>query len=63
MQALKKKISFHISRHTFAIKCLNNEMGIEYVSKALGHQDLKTTQIYAKVLDEGLDKAMLASNK
>ena len=60
---IKKKISFHISRHTFAIKCLNNEMGIEYVSKALGHQDLKTTQIYAKVLDEGLDKAMLASNK
>lgn len=51
-------LSFHLSRHTFATNALNNGMRIEHVSKLMGHQDIKTTQIYAKILGEELDKAV-----
>lgn len=47
-------------RHTFATWALRRGIPIEVVSKMLGHTDIKTTQIYAKVLqqsvDEGFDK-------
>jgi len=33
-------------------------MRIEYVSKLMGHSNIKTTQIYAKIVNEELDKAM-----
>ena len=49
---LKKKISFHVSRHTNATLLLSLEVPIETVSKILGHSDIKTTQIYAKVIDK-----------
>lgn len=51
-------LSFHLSRHTFATNALNNGMRIEYVSKLLDHTDISTTQIYAKVISEELDKAV-----
>lgn len=51
-------LSFHMSRHTFATNALNNGMRIEHVSRLMGHQDIKTTQIYAKILAEELDKAV-----
>jgi integrase/recombinase XerD len=51
-------LSFHLSRHTFATNALNNGMRIEHVSKLMGHQDVRTTQIYAKILGEELDKAV-----
>jgi integrase/recombinase XerD len=51
-------LSFHLSRHTFATNALNNGMRIEHVSKLMGHHDIKTTQIYAKILGEELDKAV-----
>lgn len=51
-------LSFHISRHTFATNVLNNGMRIEYVSRLMGHTNIKTTQIYAKILNEELDKAV-----
>jgi len=52
------EISFHYSRHTFAVCSLELGMGIEYVSSLLGHKDLKTTQIYAKILDYKKIEAM-----
>ena len=55
---IEKHISFHSSRHTFATRALKKGMRIEYVSKLLGHTNLKTTQIYAKIVNEELDKAM-----
>ncbi len=55
---IPKKITFHVSRHSFATIALRKGMRIEYVSKLLGHSDLKETQIYAKVINEELDKAM-----
>jgi len=42
---------FHLARHTFATVSLNNHVPIETISKMLGHADIKTTQIYAKMLD------------
>jgi integrase len=51
MSGIQKKVSCHVGRHTFATLSLENKVPIETVSRALGHTDLKTTQIYAKVTE------------
>ena len=49
---LAQPISFHMARHTFATTItLSHGIPIETVSKMLGHTSIKTTQIYAKILD------------
>ena len=55
---LDKKITFHSARHSFAVRALRKGVRIEYVSKLLGHASISTTQIYAQVVNEELDKAM-----
>ena len=56
---INKRITFHLSRHTFATTVtLANGVSIESVSKMLGHSCLKTTQIYAKVVDRKLAEDM-----
>lgn len=48
-----------MSRHTMATEiCLTNGVPIETVSSILGHKDIKTTQIYAKITKEKLNKDM-----
>ena len=48
-----KNITFHIARHSFATTItLNNDVPLITVSKMLGHSNVKTTQIYAKVLQK-----------
>jgi integrase len=49
---ITKKITFHSFRHTFATLQLSNGTDIYTVSKMLGHRELKTTQIYAKIVDQ-----------
>lgn len=49
---ISKKITFHCFRHTFATLQLSSGTDIYTVSKMLGHKDLNTTQIYAKIIDE-----------
>ena len=44
---IEKTVSFHLSRHSFAVLALNYGMPIESVSKILGHTNITTTQIYA----------------
>ncbi|AUC86660.1 recombinase [Polaribacter sp. ALD11] len=51
-------LTFHISRHTFATRALNNGMRIEYVSKLMDHSDIGITQVYAKIISSELDKAV-----
>jgi site-specific recombinase XerD len=55
---IKKKISFHCARHTFAT--LSKSLGIDYdvISKILGHTDIKTTKIYTKYEREYLSSEM-----
>ncbi len=48
---LDKHLTMHLARHTFATYLLTENIPIESVSKLLGHKSLKTTQIYAKVID------------
>lgn len=54
---ISKDITFHCFRHTFATLQLFNGTDIYTVSKMLGHKDLKTTQIYAKIVDDTKRKA------
>ncbi len=49
---ITKDITFHSARHTFAVILLEKDNDIYTVSKLLGHKELATTQIYAKVLDK-----------
>ncbi|WP_439516276.1 site-specific integrase [Sediminibacterium sp.] len=63
---ITKKITFHCARHTFATLQLSMDTDIYTVSKLLGHKHLKTTEIYAKVIDkkkiEAASKIDLAIN-
>ena len=49
---ITKNITFHCFRHTFATLQLSMGTDIYTVSKMLGHRELKTTQIYAKIIDQ-----------
>jgi len=49
---ITKKITFHNFRHTYATLQLSNGTDIFTISKMLGHKNLKTTQIYAKVINQ-----------
>ena len=55
---IRKKISFHCARHTFATMMLDLGTDIYTVSKLLGHRELSTTQIYVKVLDKNKQRAV-----
>lgn len=49
-------LTFHVARHTFATLALSHDVPIENVARMLGHQDIKTTQIYAKVLRSTIER-------
>lgn len=55
---ITKHLTSHIARHTFATMSLNNHVPLETISKMLGHSDIKTTQIYAKMLDKTISEDM-----
>ena len=55
---VKKKITFHVSRHTFATLMLTLDVDLYTTSKLLGHKNIATTQIYAKIIDKKKDDAV-----
>jgi integrase len=52
---IKKWLHYHISRHTFATWLITRGVDIYTVSKLLGHRDIATTQVYAKLVDAKKD--------
>lgn len=60
---IDKAVTSHMARHTFATTVtLANGVPIETVSKMLGHTNIRTTQIYARIIDQKIntDMEMLA---
>jgi site-specific recombinase XerD len=56
---IDKCLSFHVARHTFATTVtLMNGVPIESVSKMLGHKNIKSTQHYARVVDQKVGEDM-----
>lgn len=61
---IRKNLTFHMSRHTFATTItLSNGVPIETVSKLLGHTKLATTQIYARVIERKVSEDMNVLSK
>ncbi len=54
----EKKVTFHLARHTFATLFLSEGVPLESLSKMMGHKNIATTQIYAKILNEKVGKDM-----
>lgn len=54
---ISKHITFHSARHTNAVLLLGNGADIYTVSKRLGHREIRTTAIYAKIVDQKMKEA------
>lgn len=52
LAGIEKNVTHHVARHTFATAALNRGIPLEVVQKILGHRNYKTTQIYAKIVDD-----------
>ena len=55
---IKKTLTYHLARHTFATMTLSKGVPIESVSKMLGHTNIKTTQIYARITNKKIEEDM-----
>lgn len=55
---IDKHLTFHLARHTFATLMLTKGVSIETVAEMLGHKDIRTTQIYAKVVERKVSDEM-----
>lgn len=62
MAGITKRLSFHISRHSFAVIALRKGISIDKVSKLMAHAAIRETQTYAKIVNAELDKAMEVFN-
>ena len=55
---IEKKITFHCARHSFATIGLTYDISIYEIMKLLGHKDISSTEIYAKLIDKKKDEAI-----
>jgi integrase len=61
---LQSPLTFHQGRHSWATTiCLSNGVPIETLSRMLGHKNISTTQIYAKITNQKVDEDMQALEK
>lgn len=59
MCGINKRLTFHMARHSCATSVLlANDVPIETVSKILGHTNIRTTQIYARITDRKVSRDM-----
>jgi len=56
---INKKLTYHMSRHTFATMELTMGADLYTTSQLLGHADVETTQVYAKIIDAKKEAAVL----
>lgn len=54
---IEKNLTTHMARHTFAGICINNGIPIETLAQMMGHTDIKTTQIYARIFNKTVESA------
>ncbi|WP_241287323.1 site-specific integrase [Chryseobacterium indologenes] len=60
----EQKVTFHTARHTFATMFLTEGVPLESLSKMMGHKNISTTQIYAKITSQKISRDMdLVSHK
>ncbi len=55
---INKHVSFHTARHTFGTMMLTLGVDLYTVSKLMGHRSVRSTQIYAKIIDQRKDDAV-----
>ena len=55
---ITKPLTFHSSRHSYATNLLSLNVNISVISKLLGHKNLKTTEVYAKVASSSMREAV-----
>ena len=53
---IRQNLTFHVARHSFATLALAHDVPIENVARMLGHENIKTTQIYAKILNSTIER-------
>ena len=53
---INKPLTMHVARHSFATLLLSNDVPLQDVSRMLGHESLKTTQIYAHILKSTIER-------
>ena len=55
---ISKHVTFHTGRHTFAVSLITQGVDIYTLSKLMGHSEVKTTQVYADIIDSVRKEAM-----
>jgi len=55
---ITKDVTFHCSRHTFAVNILDTKTDIFTLQKLLGHKNINTTQIYSQIMDNKKKEAV-----